>query len=142
MPTSIVGTKYLFKMNEQIIKESGTVVSECACERCKSMCKTPCIGTPDDILNLIEAGYSDKLSATLWATGMVLGTHKEPVQIIAPKMNKSTGLCAFNVNGLCELHDKGLKPLEGKLSKCTDKPPAYIKKHHLLLIINSWEKII
>lgn len=33
----------------------------CACDKCKNMCKVPCIGTPKDIEAIIDAGYADRL---------------------------------------------------------------------------------
>ena len=29
----------------------------CTCDKCKNMCKVPCIGTPKDIEAIIDAGY-------------------------------------------------------------------------------------
>ena len=36
--------------------------------------------------------------------------------MVQPLFNEETGYCAFFKDGLCELHDKKLKPIEGKLS--------------------------
>ena len=45
---------------------------------------------------------------------MVMGCTDHPVVMVQP-INDGEW-CTFFHNGLCELHDKGLKPTEGKLS--------------------------
>lgn len=32
----------------------------CTCDKCKNMCKVPCIGTPKDIEAIIDAGYANR----------------------------------------------------------------------------------
>ena len=89
--------------------------SECSCNQCVEMCRrAPCLGTPQDILNLIEAGHVDKLSAGMWAAGIVAGI--APIMMVQLTLTK-TGCIMFNAQeGKCTLHDTGLKPLEGKLA--------------------------
>lgn len=99
---------------EKIKAVSGRKETECQCEKCKSQCKTPCLGTPDDILKLIKAGYGNKLSITDWGFGMIVGEILYPIRMI--QAIKTTKGCIFFKDGLCELHDKGLKPTEGRLS--------------------------
>lgn len=99
---------------DKIIAKTGRQITACNCESCRSQCRTPCLGTPDDILKLIEAGYKDKLAPTLWMHGMVTGNLAYPVKMIQPI--KQLNSCIFYNDGLCELHDLGLKPSEGKLS--------------------------
>lgn len=41
----------------------------CTCDKCKNMCKVPCIGTPKDIEAIIDAGYADRLKETMWMVG-------------------------------------------------------------------------
>ena len=91
--------------------------TECACNRCKKMCeKTPCIGTPADILKIIEAGYADKIEVTRFAAGLI---YNFPViDILATLYDVDKKACAFLEAGKCILHDKGLKPLEGQLANC------------------------
>ena len=69
---------------QRIIRKTGRKPCECKCSLCRMQCHTPCLGTPQDIERLIDAGYAE--------------------------------YCIFYHNGLCELHDKGLKPTEGRLS--------------------------
>ena len=92
---------------------------QCSCSICKQQCNTPCLGTPDDIEKIIDAGYSDRLALTQWAAGMLLGVTTSIIPMIQPVVGKE--YCAFFENGLCILHDKGLKPTEGRLSHHTVK---------------------
>jgi hypothetical protein len=101
---------------EKISRKSGRKITSCKCILCKSQCKTPCLGTPRDIIRLYAAGYADRLALTKWAAGMVMGVVKFPVDMIQATINPETGMCTFYKDGLCELHEKGLKPTEGKLS--------------------------
>lgn len=100
---------------QRIKKSTGIEESQCSCKTCASMCKqTPCLGTPDDIKKLIDNGHINKISATLWLAGMFIdGT--PPIQMATP-LRTNFG-CIFHQNDLCQLHDSGLKPIEGKLAK-------------------------
>lgn len=91
----------------------------CSCDKCKNMCKSPCLGTPRDIEAIMDAGFADKLSITKWFVGAIMAG-EDPIDMIAPAYNN--GWCAFRKeDGLCELHDLGLKPTEGVLTSCRDK---------------------
>lgn len=80
----------------------------CTCDKCKNMCKVPCIGTPKDIEAIIDAGYADRLKETMWMVGY-LAVKEKPIAMIQP--TEKDGWCAFRrPDGLCELHDRGLKP--------------------------------
>ncbi len=100
----------------KIIHTSGREVSSCQCPTCRNQCRTPCLGTPDDILALIEAGYRDKLMPTQWCVGMVVGKLGYPITMLQA-IQGADGWCVFRTaDGLCGLHNAGLKPTEGKLS--------------------------
>lgn len=105
---------------ECIANQVGRHNVSCNCEKCKQMCqRTPCLGTPHDILALIEAGYIDKLAYTEWAAGIVLGHISRPIPMVQIKSINNIqhdGCCIFYHDGKCELHENGLKPTEGKLS--------------------------
>ncbi len=91
----------------------------CNCEKCKQMCqRVPCLGTPHDILALIEAGYIDKVCYTEWAAGIIFRFIKRPIPMVQLKSTGSNvnGCCICYHDGKCELHENGLKPTEGKLS--------------------------
>ncbi len=98
-----------------IIHVTGRVPCECRCERCRNQCRTPCLGTPQDILRLVESGYGNRLEPSLWAVGMMLGRFPFPIPMIQARQ-ESDGFCTFFHDGLCELHSLGLKPTEGTLS--------------------------
>lgn len=99
---------------QRIIRKTGRKPIECKCALCKMQCHTPCLGTPQDIERLIDAGYADRLDLTYWATGMIMGVIDRPIPMIQAVSGDEH--CAFFQNGLCELHALGLKPTEGKLS--------------------------
>lgn len=100
---------------EKIIRITGREPVSCKCSRCKAQClRSPCLGTPQDILKLIEAGYKDRLGVTVWSVGMLIGAIPFPIPMVQP-MQTNEG-CAFLKDGLCILHDLGLKPTEGRLS--------------------------
>lgn len=100
---------------QKIIRKTGRKPSACKCEACRNQCRTPCLGTPDDILRLIKAGYRDELSVSYWLVGVVLGRMEHPIVMVQP-VKTGEGWCIFYHQGLCGLHDKGLKPTEGRLS--------------------------
>lgn len=109
---------------EKIIRKTGRKPICCKCQECKKQCmRVPCLGTPDDILNLLEAGFADKLALTEWATGLFLGRVNYTIRMIQAKSTEQG--CIFFENGLCRLHDLGLKPTEGKLSYHTIKLDNY-----------------
>lgn len=89
---------------QRIVRKTGLKPVECKCQLCKLQCKTPCLGTPEDMIAIAQAGYSDRL------------TIDNRQMIVYPKYDKDKGACTFFTNGLCELHDQGLKPTVGKLS--------------------------
>lgn len=100
---------------QRIIRKTGRKPIECKCQKCKQQCKTPCLGTPEDILRLINAGYKERLAITHWWVGIARGKLDFPVIMIQARQEEN-GYCTFYHDGLCELHDLGLKPTEGRLS--------------------------
>jgi hypothetical protein len=98
----------------KIAKQTGKKPMQCDCEQCKHMCHTPCLGTPQDILALINAGYSDKLCYTEWIAGMIIGFTSDSIAMV--QIKKEGEWCVFFHDGKCELHEKGLKPTEGRLA--------------------------
>lgn len=123
----------------RIMALSGTKPSECSCDSCKRLCHTPCIGTPEDIEKLINAGYGDRLAPSLWCVGMLNGLTRTPIKMIMP-IREESGWCTFRLpDGLCELHEKGLKPLEGKLASCRPKPKGWtLQRDFTWLIAKEW----
>ncbi len=104
----------------KIIRKTGRKPIQCKCQSCKSQCMVaPCLGTPEDIEKIIDAGYGDKIIGTDLGAGIMMGVTNNIVEMYQAKQTP-TG-CVFFKDGLCELHDKGLKPTEGKLSHHTHK---------------------
>lgn len=64
----------------------------CTCDKCKNMCRAPCIGTPKDIEAIIDAGYAYKLKETRWMVGFRFAREK-PIDMIQPA--KENGWCVF-----------------------------------------------
>lgn len=110
---------------KKIIRKTGRKPIECKCEECKKQCRTPCLGTPYDIKNLIDAGYKDYLMATGWAVGLVLGRLNYAIPMVQA-IQKDDGWCIFYENGLCKLHNLNLKPTEGRLSHHTLRAENYV----------------
>lgn len=126
---------------QKIQRKTGRKPTECKCNLCKMQCKTPCLGTPEDMQRIIDAGYADRVSESLWAVGMMHGLCDFPVPNIASNYDKQKKACTFFTNGLCELHEKGLKPTEGKLSHHTTRLDNFnIKKSLAWTIIKEWLK--
>lgn len=111
----------------------------CKCSECKNMCKAlPCLGTPEDIERLIDAGYKDRLHkehVPIFGEGDVV-TERIPIIVTKTTTGQFFGPCPFQTSdGLCELHDKGLKPTEGKITihgkrdfKAARKKKLYVVK--------------
>ncbi len=98
---------------EKIIKETGKQPSACSCEGCKNQCRTcPCLGTPEDIERLVDAGYGDKIFATDWLVGKLMGLTNDSILMFQAEMTDKG--CVFFKDGLCSIND--IKPTEGRLS--------------------------
>lgn len=102
---------------QRIIRKTGRRPVECRCRLCRQQCRIPCLGTPEDILRLLKAGYRERLAPTRWAVGLLLG--KIPYIVPMVQAKQEAGGCTFFQDGLCELHAAGLKPTEGRLSHHT-----------------------
>ena len=50
---------------QRIIRKTGRRPVECRCRLCRQQCRIPCLGTPEDILRLLKAGYRERLATTL-----------------------------------------------------------------------------
>lgn len=116
---------------EIIMDITGTEPSECSCATCQSQCKTPCLGTPVDMANIILNDLGHRLAPTVWAAGILIGVTNKPIELVAPRFDKAKGSCTFYTNGKCELHSLGIKPTEGKLSHHTANECNYVPKKSL-----------
>ncbi len=104
---------------------------DCTCHVCQAMCQQrPCWPTPDEAIAIIDAGFGPRLMLDYWAGDE--NTHRD---ILCPAIVGyerrgapywPRGRCTFlTSDNLCELHDLGLKPHEGRLASCdsTLTPP-------------------
>lgn len=100
------------------------IQNSCQCHKCQTMCQHPCWPTPDEAKAIIDAGYGPRLRADYWRykpnacdvlvlSGSLAGREGE---IKPPWPSNGHSFCTFYRDGLCELHDKNLKPLEGALA--------------------------
>lgn len=108
-------------MSQDYIDKLGIAPSECACERCQSMCQAPCTGSVEDMERLIDAGYADRLMFDdLPSKGHPPDILKPALKGVeggpAPWQTSSSEGCTFWKGGKCELHDLGLKPTLGRLA--------------------------
>lgn len=117
---------------ERIVRKSGMKPISCKCNLCKLQCKAPCLGTPEDIIKIIAAGLSKR----------VIKIHLDGTQIIAPLYDKEKSACTFFTNGLCELHDSGLKPTVGKLSHHSTSIKSFNPKKSIQkFVLDEWKSL-
>lgn len=120
-------------------------MSACACERCRVMCEKPCWGTPDEIQRLIDAGFGDRLALDYWSGD-------ETIYVLAPALkghegqeapwtNWSQDGCTFWQDGLCQLHEMGLKPSEGAQTYAC-RPGEFIGRRTLVALWETRQDIV
>lgn len=106
--------------------------------------KVPCIGTPWDILRIMESSKENigKVSLTINAAPWEGELTDSPVIMVAPKTNED-GSCVFLEDGMCSIH--GIKPIEGRYSyhEPTGKEKGLdivdmIQNSTIVLISKSW----
>ena len=115
---------------ERIIRKTGMKPKSCSCNLCKLQCKQPCWGTPEDMQKIIDAGFSKRCMVQLSSERM----------FITPLFDKDKQACTFFTNGLCELHDSGLKPTVGKLSHHTTKLEDFNPKKSIAkFVLDEWD---
>lgn len=102
------------------IEIPGYEEHSCNCKSCQMMCEiSPCIPTPEQIKDYEKEGLMPFFAPTTWVD-MERGAF---MNVLAPKAQDHTikghpvHKCVFLNSGKCMLHDKGLKPQEGKLAK-------------------------
>lgn len=84
---------------------------QCSCKECREICKRMCLGTPDDILHLMAAGYKSLLMP---GCAVVIHNH-EPRRIEMVQLRADEEGCVMFRQGRCLLHGTGLKPTGGLL---------------------------
>lgn len=95
--------------------------SECDCLKCSTMCQGPCCGTPKEMKELITRGFGSRLMFDDLPGGsdLLKPALKGYEGKKAPWQTASKEGCTFWINGKCELHSSGLKPIQGKLAHHT-----------------------
>ncbi len=92
---------------------------DCDCARCRQMCaNSTCLCSPEDVRRLHEAGYGDRLARYTFPAGQAIG----PQPVGGGEQHSTTlgkACSMFSPERGCELHDKGLKPLEGRIAHHT-----------------------
>lgn len=127
--------------NEEIVTQSGVQPSQCDCNECVSMChKAPCLGTPQDIAKLYWMGYGKHLATIIVASPEVVKYFGNPVEVIGIEFDNEKGHCCMLKDGKCMLHDKGIKPLEGKLANHSLEDKG-VKVSPTLLILAQWIQV-
>lgn len=81
---------------QRIIRKTGRRPVECRCRLCRQQCRIPCLGTPEDILRLLKAGYRERLAPTRWAVGLLLG--KIPYIVPMVQAKQEAGGCLKILN--------------------------------------------
>jgi hypothetical protein len=98
------------KLNTPQNKENS-----CGCWMCQEMCKTmPCMGTPGDILRIIDHGFKDDLVLSFWAVKLEPG--QDPIPMVQAKRLENKRCVFLTDDNKCKLHALGIKPIEGKLA--------------------------
>jgi hypothetical protein len=122
-----------------ISRKTGRKVSYCKCKECKQQCKTAGLGTPLEMQKIIDAGLGHRLMPSVWGVGIARGFLNRTIDFVAPEIIDGHG-CTFFVNGLCQLHDLGLKPMECRLSHhSVTKENFDYRKSLSYNIIKLWE---
>ena len=112
----------------------GMTTMQCDCPKCAAMCaNSTCLPTPSEARDLIRAGYGQRLATyRFWPDPkrMAFVGPAPRGQEGARNLMHTRGGCTFFDGAHCELHSKGLKPLEGRLAHHT-RPWEPIRLHML-----------
>lgn len=107
--------------SEDYIKKLNMFPVQCDCEKCSLMCRCPCCGSVEDFEKIIAAGYADRLMFDDLPSSCDAGPILKPALKGhegkgAPWGTGSERGCTFWKEGKCELHESGLKPIQGKIA--------------------------
>src|SRR6185369_1432705 len=99
---------------EFVTNVTGNKPVACTCAACVSLCKkSPCTGTPAEILRLINNGLIYRIQPAFYAAYVTI-----PISMYTVSFDYSKQSCTFLDNDRCELHTVELKPLEGRFTAC------------------------
>lgn len=116
----------------------------CSCLVCKRMCRRPCWPTPKEAEALIQAGFADRLMLDYHRDlkGPILSpayVGREGKEGLFPMLIDNPRCTFLDQNGLCMLHDKGLKPLEGRIATCREQDRTYLPRELHLAVGKTWQ---
>jgi hypothetical protein len=104
------------KKHKLTLSEKYPSSEPCSCEVCTSYCQRPGWWTVEEAEKVIEAGFADRMMLEI--------SPEQNFAVLSPafKGNEcnyashiySKQACTFLQNGLCELYDRSLQPLECK----------------------------
>jgi len=114
---------------------------KCDCATCRGMCeRIPCWPTQEEAVALISAGLGPKLMVAETPGGIALlcpatpGSEGRSIAWPHP-WSQATLPCVFYGPGGCSLHDRGLKPIEGRYAHCRVDVPDDLHE----AIAESWD---
>jgi len=125
----------------------------CSCDICVNMCKRrPCWPSPQEAKAIIDAGFSNRLWLDWWLGASI-------IYVIGPaakgqEENKvvswPAGECTFLTSeGLCELHNLELKPIEARKADHRKQDPSLHQKVAMLWdslegrqVVEQWDREI
>lgn len=130
------------------------MATECHCQQCQLMCQTPCWPTPEEVEVLIQKGYGPQLMIEYRIENV--DDKSSDIYVICPAIKGYEGKaapyifnewCTFFEDSLCTLHDKKLKPFEGREADCKAHQPT-LRKDVLALwntpkgkeVVESWKE--
>jgi hypothetical protein len=117
--------------------------TSCTCAKCVSMCyHVPCWPTPEEVDRITKAGFGGRLVKiqndyytdypVFLLTPATVGNEGKPTD--SRFADSRFGKCTFLKNDRCELHNLGLKPLEGRTATHeTSKDSDPVRKYILSL---------
>jgi len=127
---------------QKISRKTGKKQTNCKCQLCKRQCVHPCLGTPDDMIRILEAGYQDRVMFIRWTGALDMGVHNSDIPMITSLLDPVKKSCTFFTDGLCELHAQGLKPTEGKLSHHSTELSTFdVKRSIGWAVAKEWMKL-
>jgi hypothetical protein len=104
--------------------DRGLTPIVCACEKCQAMCaSSTCLPTPAEARELVRRGYGSRLATYRFEPDpqklSFVGPAPAGMEGARDLPHTRTGPCTFFHGGRCDLHNPGLKPLEGRLAHHT-----------------------
>lgn len=143
-------------------------ITSCSCGFCKKMCLgRPCWPTFTEAKALVNAGFGNRLMNDYWdgytdpkappkpdynAPGYWDWSEKweRTIHCLCPASKGEEGVrasffpmgcCLQNAEGLCELHDLGLKPMEAQLANCkaSKEERQELGRQREFVILPTWD---